>query len=56
MQKANGTSGPVPAQLYPGQGGVVYVTTNSASGSKYYDITNPNSCGTKMAPVTVLTR
>jgi hypothetical protein len=27
--------------ILPGPGGVIYVTANSASGSKYYDLTNP---------------
>ncbi|MGW5352118.1 fibronectin type III domain-containing protein [Streptomyces sp. NPDC004031] len=48
-QKANPDEKPGEAQLYPGPGGVVYVTANSASGSKYYDITKPDSSGTSGA-------
>nr|WSX77616.1 metallophosphoesterase family protein [Streptomyces sp. NBC_00899] len=48
-QKANPDEQPGEAQLYPGPGGVVYVTANSASGSKYYDITKPDSSGTSGA-------
>lgn len=48
-QKANPDEKPGEAQLYPGPGGVIYVTANSASGSKYYDITKPDSSGTSGA-------
>lgn len=48
-QKANPDEQPGEAQLYPGPGGVVYVTANSASGSKYYDITKPDNSGTSGA-------
>jgi len=36
-------------EVFPGPGGVIYVTANSASGSKYYDITAPDSSGTSGA-------
>ncbi|WUH91740.1 metallophosphoesterase family protein [Streptomyces sp. NBC_00433] len=48
-QKANPDEQPGEAQLYPGPGGVIYVTANSSSGSKYYDITKPDSSGTSGA-------
>ena len=43
------TSSPAQADVFPGPGGVIYVTANSASGSKYYDITAPDSSGTSGA-------
>ncbi|MET9222077.1 MULTISPECIES: metallophosphoesterase family protein [unclassified Streptomyces] len=45
-QKADAAEQPGQADVYPGPGGVLYVTANSASGSKYYDITKPDSSGT----------
>ncbi|MGK5737479.1 fibronectin type III domain-containing protein [Micromonospora sp. URMC 103] len=47
--KANPDEKPGAADVYPGPGGVIYVTANSASGSKYYDITKPDSSGTSGA-------
>ncbi|WP_046506035.1 purple acid phosphatase family protein [Streptomyces odonnellii] len=47
--KANPDEKPGDADVYPGPGGVIYVTANSASGSKYYDITKPDSSGTSGA-------
>ena len=47
--KANPDEQPGTADVYPGPGGVIYVTANSASGSKYYDITAPDSSGTSGA-------
>ncbi|XVV10772.1 fibronectin type III domain-containing protein [Actinoplanes sp. CA-131856] len=47
--KANPDEKPGQAEVYPGPGGVIYVTANSASGSKYYDITKPDSSGTSGA-------
>jgi hypothetical protein len=41
-QKANPDEQPGAAQVAEGPGGVIYVTANSASGSKYYNITAPN--------------
>jgi hypothetical protein len=38
-QKANADEQPGAAQVSEGVGGVIYVTGNSASGSKYYDLT-----------------
>ena len=35
--------------MFAGPGGVIYVTANSASGSKYYDITKPDNSGTSGA-------
>ncbi|MET9043021.1 MULTISPECIES: metallophosphoesterase family protein [unclassified Streptomyces] len=48
-EKANPAEQPGAADVYPGPGGVLYVTGNSASGSKYYDITTPDSSGTSGA-------
>lgn len=47
--KANADEQPGQDEVYEGPGGVVYVTANSASGSKYYDITAPDSSGTSGA-------
>ncbi|MER7279791.1 fibronectin type III domain-containing protein [Dactylosporangium sp. NPDC000244] len=47
--KANPAEQPGAADVYPGPGGVLYVTANSASGSKYYDITTPDNSGTSGA-------
>jgi len=47
--KANADEQPGQADVYPGPGGVIYVTANSASGSKYYDITAPDASGTSGA-------
>ncbi|MEU8639149.1 metallophosphoesterase family protein [Amycolatopsis sp. NPDC048633] len=41
-QKANPAEQPGATQVTQGPGGVVYVTANSASGSKYYDLTDPD--------------
>jgi hypothetical protein len=40
-QKANPGEQPGAAEVSEGPGGVIYVTGNSASGSKYYDLTTP---------------
>ncbi|WP_432829764.1 fibronectin type III domain-containing protein [Dactylosporangium sp. CA-092794] len=48
-QKANPDEQPGAADVFPGPGGVIYVTGNSASGSKYYDITAPDNSGTSGA-------
>lgn len=48
-EKADPAEQPGQADVYPGPGGVLYVTANSASGSKYYDITTPDSSGTSGA-------
>jgi hypothetical protein len=40
-QKANANEQPGAAEVSAGPGGVIYVTGNSASGSKYYDLTTP---------------
>ncbi|MET8311240.1 FN3 domain-containing metallophosphoesterase family protein [Micromonospora sp. NPDC005173] len=45
-QKENPAEQPGAADVFPGPGGVIYVTANSASGSKYYDIKKPDSTGT----------
>ncbi|MEO3872759.1 metallophosphoesterase family protein [Nonomuraea sp. B12E4] len=42
-QKANPAEQPGAAQVEQGPGGVIYVTANSASGSKYYDLTAPDT-------------
>ncbi|WP_329131242.1 metallophosphoesterase family protein [Streptomyces sp. NBC_01476] len=48
-EKADAAEQPGAADVYPGPGGVLYVTANSASGSKYYDITAPDNSGTSGA-------
>lgn len=48
-EKENPAEKPGAADVYPGPGGVLYVTANSASGSKYYDITAPDNSGTSGA-------
>ncbi|HWI72582.1 MAG TPA: metallophosphoesterase family protein, partial [Baekduia sp.] len=40
-QKANANEQPGAAEVIAGPGGVIYVTANSASGSKYYDLSTP---------------
>ncbi|MGW5265007.1 fibronectin type III domain-containing protein [Microbispora sp. NPDC004025] len=40
-QKANQDEQPGATEVSKGPGGVIYVTANSASGSKYYDLTAP---------------
>ncbi|AYG05113.1 purple acid phosphatase family protein [Gryllotalpicola protaetiae] len=47
--KANPDEQPGDADVFTGPGGVVYVTANSASGSKYYDLTTPDNSGTSGA-------
>jgi len=47
--KANPAEQPGTADVFPGPGGVIYVTANSASGSKYYDISAPDASGTSGA-------
>lgn len=42
-KKANPAERPGDAQVAQGPGGVIYVTANSASGSKYYDLTAPDT-------------
>jgi hypothetical protein len=41
--KANAAEKPGQTTVVEGPGGVIYVTANSASGSKYYDLTAPDS-------------
>jgi len=41
--KANAAEQPGAPEVVKGPGGVLYVTSNSASGSKYYDLTEPNT-------------
>ncbi|WP_446039298.1 fibronectin type III domain-containing protein [Streptomyces sp. SID1121] len=48
-EKADPAEKPGAADVYPGPGGVLYVTGNSSSGSKYYDITKPDTSGTSGA-------
>jgi hypothetical protein len=43
--KANPNEAPDTPNIFPGPGGVIYVTANSASGSKYYPLTNPTGAG-----------
>ncbi len=47
--KANPDEQPGANDVFVGDGGVIYMTANSASGSKYYDITAPDSSGTSGA-------
>lgn len=42
-KKANPGEQPGAAKVEQGPGGVIYVTANSASGSKYYDLTAPDT-------------
>jgi hypothetical protein len=42
-KKANPGERPGASQVAQGPGGVIYVTANSASGSKYYDLTAPDT-------------
>jgi hypothetical protein len=42
-QKSHPGEQPGSAQVAQGPGGVIYVTANSASGSKYYDLTAPDT-------------
>ncbi|GAA4581439.1 hypothetical protein GCM10023194_12670 [Planotetraspora phitsanulokensis] len=42
-KKANPDEQPGAAEVFQGPGGVIYVTANSASGSKYYDLTAPDT-------------
>ncbi|MCG2800603.1 MAG: metallophosphoesterase family protein [Cellulomonas sp.] len=48
-EKADTTEQPGASEVFAGPGGVLYVTSNSASGSKYYDITSPDASGTSGA-------
>ncbi|WP_442792085.1 fibronectin type III domain-containing protein [Micromonospora sp. NBC_01796] len=48
-EKADPNEQPGAEDVVAGPGGVLYVTANSASGSKYYDITKPDSSGTSGA-------
>ncbi|KEP72891.1 metallophosphoesterase, partial [Microbacterium sp. SUBG005] len=48
-EKANADEKPGQEEVFEGPGGVVYVTANTASGSKYYDITAPDGSGTSGA-------
>lgn len=45
-EKANPAEQPGQNDVFVGEGGVIYMTANSASGSKYYDITAPDNSGT----------
>jgi hypothetical protein len=47
--KANAAETPKQNEVFVGEGGVIYLTANSASGSKYYDITAPDNSGTSGA-------
>ncbi|MEQ6897151.1 metallophosphoesterase family protein [Microbacterium sp. KR10-403] len=47
--KANADEQPGDDDLFVGPGGVIYMTANSASGSKYYNITAPDNSGTSGA-------
>lgn len=48
-QKANPDEQPGANEVFVGEGGVIYMTANSASGSKYYNITAPDNSGTSGA-------
>jgi hypothetical protein len=48
-EKADTDEKPGAADVNAGPGGVIYVTANSSSGSKYYDITAPDNSGTSGA-------
>jgi hypothetical protein len=51
--KANAAEQPGATSVVEGPGGVVYVTANSASGSKYYDLTEPDSAKAGYGPDTL---
>lgn len=42
-KKANVNEQPAAPEVFSGPGGVIYMTANSASGSKYYDLTAPDA-------------
>jgi hypothetical protein len=42
-KKANPDEQPGADEVFAGPGGVIYLTANSASGSKYYDLTTPDA-------------
>lgn len=42
-KKANPDEQPAAPEVFSGPGGVIYITANSASGSKYYDLTAPDA-------------
>lgn len=42
-KKANPNEQPAAPEVFAGPGGVIYMTANSASGSKYYDLTTPDA-------------
>ncbi|MDP4334097.1 fibronectin type III domain-containing protein [Curtobacterium sp. A7_M15] len=42
-KKANPDEQPAAPEVFSGPGGVIYITANSASGSKYYDLTTPDA-------------
>lgn len=42
-KKANVNEQPAAPEVFSGPGGVIYMTANSASGSKYYDLTTPDA-------------
>lgn len=44
--RANPAEQPGASSVVSGPGGVIYVTSNSASGSKYYDLNNPSASTT----------
>jgi Purple acid Phosphatase, N-terminal domain/Bacterial Ig-like domain (group 3)/Calcineurin-like phosphoesterase len=43
--KANPAEQPAQTEVFSGPGGVIYVTANSSSGSKYYELTTPTNKG-----------
>lgn len=49
-QKADPTEQPGAAEVQAGPGGVIYVTGNSASGSKYYALTTPSATDPNYGP------
>ncbi|MFT4230742.1 MAG: metallophosphoesterase family protein [Microbacterium sp.] len=48
-EKADPDEQPGQNEVFVGEGGVIYMTANSASGSKYYDLTAPDDSGTSGA-------
>ncbi|MDM4762255.1 Ig-like domain repeat protein [Galbitalea sp. SE-J8] len=48
--KANPDEQPAQPEVFSGPGGVIYVTANSASGSKYYDLTKPDASQSDYGP------
>jgi hypothetical protein len=49
-EKANEDEQPNQTEVFSGPGGVIYITANSASGSKYYDLSTPDETQGNFGP------